>query len=206
MNIYKMRPFAVGGRSFPWCAGYGPLQSMPFFEELTDAFKIPIRGFWAGNPMSPGMEIDPGGRTWSDLIGNGASHPSFFVSNKVISDLTGASIEVWRTTEMPIATIKAKILQKMNPPTYYVLEAEQGIDVDYEASGVPLDSDGKPDHRARDKDKKGPLAVRLDSWNGKDLFAIRQGVPMVIYCTEKVKTLAEEKNWTNVKFEEIPVV
>jgi hypothetical protein len=106
---------------------------------------------------------------------------------------------------MPIADINSKRLQKKSPPLYYVLEAERGIDVDYEASGVPLDSNGKPDHRARDKDKKGPLAVKLDSWNGKDLFSTRQGVPMVVYCTEKVKSLAEEKGWTNVKFEEIPV-
>jgi hypothetical protein len=206
MNLYRLLSFSVGGRSFPWASGYNPLSCMPFLDEMSNEFKIRRFGFWSVNPGPPGMDIDPGGRVWTDFIGNGLGWPSYFVSEKAICDLDNAGIEVWRKTEMPIASIKSKTLQKVTPPKYYVLEAEGGIDVDYEASGIPLDSDGNPNHRARDQTKKGPLAVKLDTWNGKDLFSTRDGVPMVAYCTEKVKKLAEEKGWTNVKFEEIPVV
>ncbi len=204
--MFRLHYFATGGRSFPWASGYRPFDHMPFLDELPEEHRASMFGFWSVNPGLPGMNIDPGGRTWTHLIGNGLGWPSFFVNETAICDLEDAGIEIWRKTEMPIASIKSKTLLKLLPPKYYVLEAERGIEVDFEASGVPFDSDGKPNHRARDKDKKGPLAVRLDSWSGKDLFSIRQGVPMVVYCTDKVKSLAEEKGWTNVKFEEIPVV
>jgi hypothetical protein len=206
MKIYKLLSFSVGGRSAPWASGYNPLIRMPFLDEMPDEFKARRFGFWSVNPGPPGMDIDPGGRIWADLVGNGLGWPSFFVSEKVINDLESSGIQVWRKTEMPIATVKAKALQKQTPPKYYVLEAERGIDVDYEASGIPIDLDGKPDFRARDKSKSGPVAVRLDSWNSKDLFSARQGVPMVVFCTERIKKLAEEKGWTNVRFDEIPLV
>ena len=47
---------------------------------------------------------------------------------------------------MPIATILAKRLREIQPPSYYVLEASKGIDVDFAASSFPVDAQGLIDH------------------------------------------------------------
>jgi hypothetical protein len=88
-----------------------------------------------------------------------------------------------------------------------VVEAERGIDVDYAASGFPIGPDGKPELRKRNPAmKKEALTLSLASWNGNDLFSPRPLATLNLHCTEKIKHLAMEKGWTNVKFTEVPVV
>lgn len=106
-----------------------------------------------------------------------------------------------------IASIKSKRLKSIPHPIYYVIEAERGIDVDFPASGIPLDENGKPMPHLRPKDRTGMATVRLDSWNGKHLVSRRNsGWPMYFICSEKIKDLAEKKGWTNVKFVEVPII
>jgi hypothetical protein len=158
MKFYHIRHDLSYQSCYAWSDGYSPLPSMPFFEELNDEFKLPRRGFWSVNTGPPGMTIYQGGSQWPDCLGVGLGWPHDVFSERIVSDLRTARIEIWRTTLMPIAEIKSKRLQRKAPPEYFVLEAERGIDVDYEASGIPMDLDGKPDFRARDKSKRTPIS------------------------------------------------
>lgn len=158
---------------------------MPFIDSLAESERKMMEGFWKVNPRPPGMQIDPGGRIWSEFIGMSIGIPRFFVSQKVLDDLSDEGIKPWRITEMPIATIRAKILLRTPPPKYCVLEAAPGISV---------------------WGKNIPQTFKFDSWNGSDLFSIQEGSPLHLFCTERVKHLAEKKGWTNAKFDEIALV
>jgi hypothetical protein len=200
MNFFELTYSHMGGRTYPWAAGYGPLPSMPFLGGLTDALKERRLKFWQVNPSPPGMKIDPGGRSWSHMIGCGLGMPEFFVSENLIQDLVECAIPILRATEMPIASISAKALQKIVHPKYFVLEAIPGIEMAWKAMGIPLDRNKKPILVPRPK--PFPKAKYcLSSWNGSDLFSPPGGIiTTTLFCTERIKILAEEKRWTNVKF------
>ncbi len=154
--------------------------------------------------MPPGLRIDPGAKEWPDFMGCGNPLPSFFVSDIVIDDLEANGVPVWRKTHAPIAEVGSKTLREKPAPKYYVVEVEPGIDVDFEASGVAVGSDGKP-QLTKDQRAKQPV-MRLDysSWTGADLFCYsnwRGGSRLDLLCTDKVKALAEKEGWTNVRFE-----
>ena len=205
-KFYQINSWAVGGPLYPWSSGYGPLSEMPFIEALPVIWREWIKGPLMGQGYPPGMSIDGGGKIWSDFIGNSGGAVPFFVSERVISDLKTIEVNVWRKTEMPIASIKSKRLKSLPYPKYYVIEAEPGIKVDYEASGVPLDGEGSPLIKQRDKNHQGPLTLRLDTWNGEDLVSQDPGATIRIICTEKVKELAALQKWTNVEFTPIRVI
>ena len=183
------------------------MEDMRFLDCLGQEWAEDIKNFLAHNKCyTPGMHVEGNGSSWSDFIGCGSSGPGFFVSERVLEDLKEAGVEIMRATEMPIAEIKTKRLQKLIPPRYYVIEALPGVDVDFRASGYPVDAEGNPTSKLRISGVSGLLALRLQSWNGNDLFSTRSGATYGLHCTEKVKDLAEEKGWTNVKFTEVPVV
>lgn len=206
MRFYSIGTLSSYGTKFAWADGYGPLENMPFFEDLPDTIKIPRLGYWSVNPSNPGLEIYQGSSVWPDCIGVGIGWPYRCYSNRIVEDLEAAGIGIWRKTGMPIASVLAKRLLKKPAPRYFVLEAEHGIETDYDASGVPRKSDGSPDVSKRPKHLKGPLAVKFSTWNGKPLFSCNNDSTMVLFCTEEVKQLAEDKGWTNVKFEEVSCV
>ncbi len=157
--------------------------------------------YWQVNPEAPGMEVAAVGTEWSDLVLCCNSPPSFFVSRRLIDSLEGEGIPIYRKTEMPIAKIKSKRLKELEPPTYYVAEAIPGLAVDWAAMGIKSDLDGRP--LLTDVQRMNLPSVIFDesSWNGLDLFSLfNRGSTVSLYCTERVKQLASNQKWTNVKF------
>ena len=207
MKFFLLRNEEDFGTKYARSGGYWPFESMIFFESIPENHKQRLLEFWKINPGQSGMKIDQGGINWPDSLRIfGLGWPSSCCSSRVIDDLRETGIEIWRTTAMPISMIKSKRLLKKPAPMYYVLEAEPGIDVDYQASGLPVGDDGEPILRLRTRDAKGPFTVRSSSWNGKHLLSFRTSIAstLTVLCTEKIKALCEEKGWTNFRFEEIP--
>lgn len=162
--------------------------------------------FWKVNPSPPGMDIDPGGRHWSHMIGCGLGNPNKFVSEDLINDLNEHAVPILRATEMPIARIMAKMLQTIPAPKYFVLEAIPSIENAWDAMGILLDENNNPILQPRPKPFP-KSKYRLSSWNGLDLFSRFNGLSTTtLFCTERVKDLAERKNWTNVEFIPIEMV
>lgn len=209
MKFYELTYSHMGGRTFPWASGYGPLPDMPFFERMPPIVHERRLQYWKVNPSPPGMEIDPGGRNWSDIIGCGLGWPDKFVSENIIRDLNQLSIPILHYTEMPIGKIMAKALQKKQAPKYFVLEAEPGLEVWREEISAEEQIAARKNNPgcfflpARLKGKK-------DSWNGKDLISPLHAsgnlATCSLYCTDRIKELAEQKGWTNVKFVEVDVL
>lgn len=196
----------MGGRTFPWASGYGPLPEMPFLDVLPDAFRNNMFQFWKINPSPPGMNIDPGGRSWSDVIGCGLGNPWQFVSENIIRDLNENSIPFLRVTEMPIARIMAKALKKIPAPKYYVLEAAPGMDLIYEENSIQDQIAARNEVPSRFL-PPSRWKCKAYSWNGMDIFSPSGGrLTTSLYCTDRVKELAEQRGWTNVKFEELEVI
>jgi hypothetical protein len=106
---------------------------------------------------------------------------------------------------MPIAKNLSKALRDIPAPKYYVLEAEPGIRLAYDAMGLKLDSTGKP---ILVPGVKFPEAIYdLASWNGTDLMgklAVFDSTTSLL-CTDRVKELAVRMGWTNIEFKPIKV-
>lgn len=208
-KFYKFTFSHIGGRTFPWASGYGPLPDMPFLNDLPQAFRERRLQFWKINPSPAGMDIDPGGRSWSDMIGCGLGNPSQFVSDKIIQDLNENLIPYLRITEMPIASIMAKALKKIPAPKYYVLEAAPGMEIWSESVSVQDQIAAKNEMPSR---YLPPYRwkCKADSWNGMDIFSpsspTGNTLTASLYCTHRIKHLAEQRGWTNVKFDELEVL
>ena len=150
------------------------------------------------NPSKPGLKIDPGGRHWSDVIGCGFGFPMMFVSERLLADLKEQEIPILRATEMPIASNSAFLLKFKRAPKYYVLEAIPGMGM-----SKSLDSDGK----ALQKSRLELPAYDSSTWNGLDLFSDSNGFGNTsLMCTERIKELAEQKNWSNIEFTPLDVI
>jgi hypothetical protein len=190
MNFFRIDHDSTNTRSFAWAAGFGPLLTEMTF--LNPVEKERYEKFWKVNPRRPGIIVDDGesrAKWWPDFMGHGGGSPRFFASEKVVRSLEGTGIEYARTTEMPIAEVICKDLNSTEPPRYFVLEADPGIEIDHEAST------GRP---AR--------VFRESSWTGKDLMGwpnIWNSPSPSLICTEKVVELARAAGWTNVRFEKI---
>lgn len=194
---------------FVYASGYGPLNNpMPF---LNDIYLKRKRDFWKVNPMPPGLEISETGYKWPDCLNCGGSPPSYFLSARVLSSLESEHIPIARFTPMPIATIRStsKKLSEAGAPTYFVVEADPGIEIDYLKSGIPVDGQGKPIFDPLPKPwPPSKWVMKLSTWNGKDLFGWpwNGGPSMSLVVTERVVKLAEQDGWTNVRFEPIDTV
>lgn len=198
MRFFQIDTATCDEGPFAYASGYGPLpDGMPF---LHPTFMKQSEDFWKVNPMKPGLYIEPGKR-WPDFLMNGGSPPGFFVSGRVIESLRAIGLPLGRVTEMPIAEIKSKGLKDKPAPKYFVVETKPGIEVDFDASNISTDASGKPILTPQSFPKS--IMLRESSWNGTDLFDysnFSQGPYLNMFCTERVKQLAEKEGWTNVRF------
>jgi hypothetical protein len=197
-------------RGFAWAEGYsGPLPGkMSFFENMHPMLQEMKLKSWKIDPCKPGIHIDRIGVKWPDILGNGAGHPHFFCSENVLNTFEKNNVPLAGATEMPITVIHSKRLKDVSPPKYYVIEAPFGIELDYAASGVAVDAQGKPVTHIGQKVK---WKLKLSTWSGADLVAqpnrFNEKRPSyMLYCTERIKELAKKDDWKNVKFEPLECV
>jgi hypothetical protein len=176
---------------------------MPFFEGLEE-YKEMSYEYWRLNPEPAGMELDNVGTEWSDLISCLNSPSRFFVGERIIQTLEREAIPIFRKTLMPIARIRSKRLRELTPPLYYVVEANPGLSVDWSALGAPSGAGAL----ARWTPTKGQPFLQFEdlSWTGLDLFSLTNYMATsTLYCTERIKRLAEAERWTNIGFVPIGV-
>lgn len=204
-KFYEITDASNDTRGFAWASGYWPDETMPF---ITPEYLEDQREFWIVNGCPPPGLVICNGRQkavkWPDMLGSGGGGPNLFVSEKVVDSLNREGIPVARVTEISIGEIEAKGLQDKIPPKYFVLEVEPGIHLNYEASLIPLDEHGVPQHRLRPSHFGVWDIGRLETWNGADLFSM-EGFPLLIrsrlLCTDRIVELAKRDKWTNVGFE-----
>jgi hypothetical protein len=205
MNFYRISISEFAPNRFAWAGGFGPTNCMPFVESFSEEQQNSFLDFWKLNRSIPGIEIDRGGKEWSDVLGCGGGPPGVFFSERTIDDLRTGEITFFRCTEMPIGKIHSGRLKEITPPRYYVLEAAPGMKIRSES--VPIEV------QIAARDERPPRWIspvrtfgKLDTWNGSDLFSPFHGKSLTaLFCTEKVKALAEQKGWTNVNFMPIEI-
>ncbi len=103
----------------------------------------------------------------------------------------------------------AKALQRIPAPKYYVLEAAPGIEVWSESVSVQDQIAARKEVPSR---FLSPYRwnCRADSWNGMDIFSpfspTGNTLTTSLYCTDRIKEIAELKGWTNVEFVPLEIV
>jgi hypothetical protein len=206
MNFYCISRIDTGAFKYAWSSGYGPVNHMPFFEYFSEDWKRTKSASWNQNNDEPGINIDRGGQEWSDILGCGGGPPSEFFSERVIEDLRNEGIPFLRCTEMPLGKVNSNRLREIPPPKYFVLEAEPGMRI--RSVSVPIEE------QIAARSERPPRWISpcrtigtLSSWDGADLFSPAHGYSLTaLFCTERVKELAERKGWTNIEFKPLKVV
>lgn len=213
MNFYKIDVKSIGGSEYAWASGYGPIaqnmDDIPFLKEAPDVFKEGRAEFWNRCSEFPGISFDTWGKGWPDLLGCGLGTPSFFVSEKVLTDLRDSGVSFLRVTEMPLSPLLPKKLKDVPPPRYYVLEGIPGLEVAWSAMKIPHDVANKTDFSKGYPRPWPPVEwkVSLSSWSGLDLVSYHNWqLPMTLVCTDKVRDIAKARNWTNIGFRPLVTV
>ncbi len=202
MKFYELRNGSSDSKVFAWAGYMRPLEGeMPFLHPFELERE---KGFWALQEAGPPGLCIESGRIWPDFLGNGGGSPSPFLSGKVLQTLRENRIRFERATPIPIATIEDRRLKLEDAPEYFVLQVHSGIEVDFAASKVAINSEGnliypKPWH--------GVWKLRLSTWDGSDLFTFsnigKYAMGTRLICTEKLVQLAEQDGWKNAQFSPI---
>ncbi len=116
-----------------------------------------------------------------------------------------------RVTNVPVAEIHSRALRKKPQPEYFVVETFPGIEVDWAATGFECDEHGQPIPGLSPRPYPHRFFYKLDSWNGTDLFsfhssASERGPSTTMFCSERVKEIAEADDWINVEFKPLELV
>lgn len=203
MKFYEVLRNSPGGRKFFWAQGCRiPEELLQWMNEET---LENYRQFQEINKREEGIYLAKGGKSWPDFMATGDNLPHQFVRKEVVDTMLEEGIDgILRITPLQIRKIGGKPADSVPYPEYVVLEAEPGIEMDWKQMGVPHDANNKiiPPYPTPWPPKK--WIFNLDSWNGKDLFSCHnRRTPMSLWCSERVKDLADREGWTNVRFDEI---
>ena len=201
MRIFQITDATWKTKGFPYAAGHGPVPGqMPF---LSAKEKESLEALWRIDPRSavPGLHIDEKGSKWGDFL----AYPIHTATSaRVCHALEESKAKVLHKTAMPIGVIRSKKLKNIPPPNYFVLQFAGGVEVDWQAMGIEIDSTGEPIINISNPQTR---IAKLNTWNGSDVFAWINwdATPRTMLCTEKIVELAEKEKWTNVHFDPVPM-
>ena len=175
--IYEIGATRSYGKPWAWCSSLQWVEGKMDYlapEPDTDGYKS-----WCelSNDRAPGLHIDDVGTKWPDWLGSGGGLPRFYVSDRVLRSLEEAEIPYRRAIEMPIAIIGSPALRKIQPPRYYVLEADVGMDIDLVSVPLPLPNPPHPTEPVRPQQympTESYWAGDRSTWNGLHLFTRRR--------------------------------
>src|SRR4051794_19356323 len=97
-QLYEIYAAGTWGTRFTYASGYTPLPDRKSF--VPPQMQERERQFTELNGFKPGIRIDGKGTLWPDFLPNGSSSfVMFFVSERVITDLTAGGFEFIDATE-----------------------------------------------------------------------------------------------------------
>ena len=147
------------------------------------------------------------GTTWPDAIGS-TSRPLTLFSQRVLDGLHRIGATGFTSEPVNITRVQSERLRRLPAPDYYYFKVNGAIDVDLNASGMggvercPVCfgslADTNPEVRR--------LVPIRNSWDGSDLFKMRNFPNSLVFGTRRVLELARGERWTNFRFEPMDVV
>lgn len=188
MTFFQFRYGIVGDRT-PWgvetCV---PWQNLDWFLPNGERARL-----WGGGPAETAIE---GGTTWTDIFGTSSASPHFFLSERVVRTMQKAGVAGVDAYPVKITQVKSKGLQKKQPwPNYFYLGVYGHIDIDHEA--------GRPKNTSGSLQRFTPI---LETWDGSDVFVMRNEFNRMVFCTQKVLELARQHRWSNFMFRPMDVL
>jgi hypothetical protein len=156
----------------------------------------PIHGEIEGEAY---VEIE-GRSRWADAMGTAGGTPDLLVSERVVTALKGAGITCARAWPVVIERVWGPLKHKPGP-AYSHLSVPGRMNIDLVASGVtgslPCPECLRPTIETDNPRRYVPVA---SSWDGADLFRMRNWEIGRLCCTRKVLDLARKERWTNFRF------
>jgi hypothetical protein len=151
------------------------------------------------------LEIDPRkGTFWPDAVGHGGGPRSLYVSDRVKEAWDRAGIKYGASCQVNVEGKFPKKLQNIPPPKYHYIIPNLGAKLDWERSG--FENNGTCPACGRESffrlNIHDPVYFIKSSWNGEDVFAAERSSARR-YCTQRVKDLIEQADFSNFSFEEI---
>lgn len=198
MMFFQFFDAEIGGPNWPWAATL----SAPIVVER----KCPTCGSEIGRYDGSGWARIDEGRQWADAIGSGSVGPRFMVSERVVTALRQANYTGFRAYPIAIREATSPPLREVPPPKYFHLCVTGEIDVDLEASGVRSEWMCGVCFAARRRTEPRRLVPLPRTWDGADLFQIRNYPSGMVFCSERVLLLAREHRWTNFRFQPIDII
>ena len=164
-KFYSIQSACDGG--FASAHDCGPFNGFDCLKSIPPVWIERKKRIWQESRRPPGLAIDDHGSKWPDVLRCENPPPSEFFSQKVIDSLLQHEIRVREVLPVVVGSILNKKLAADPLPTYYFIEPEPGISIDYGASGIELDPAGMPRLVVGQ-----PVIVHLDpaTWSGNDLF------------------------------------
>lgn len=146
------------------------------------------------------------GREWPDAMGSGFE-PMLMVSQRVADDLNAVGASGYDAEPVIIREIRPKPLRVIPSPQYYCLFVKGGIDVDLESAGIRVTSYCPVCFATEPRiyPPPGQFMPMADTWDGSDLFGMRNWPCSRVLCTFKIVELARSRMWTNFEFEPMDV-
>jgi hypothetical protein len=198
MMFFELSHAEIGGPNWPWAS----IVSAPIVVER----KCPNCGSEIGRCDGSGWARIDEGHQWADAIGSGSVGPRFLVSERVITALRQANYTGFRAYPIAIPEVKSPALRDMPPPKYFHLCVTGEIDVDLKASGIRSEWMCEVCFAARKRTERRRFIPLPGTWDGADLFQIRNYPSGMVFCSERVLLLAREYRWSNFRFQPMDTV
>lgn len=146
------------------------------------------------------------GSQWSDIVGAGSARPPFMISQRVIDTLHEANVTGFEQHSVRITDIKSAKLRIISPPQYYYLNIDGHMDIDLEASEVKVALLCPVCFASEKRSQPERFVPLAETWDGSDVFILRNFPSGLIFCTRKVLELARQHSWTNFRFQPMNVL
>lgn len=141
------------------------------------------------------------GSLYPDCLGCG-SYPFFIVSKRVVDLWHGHGIKCFDTFPVKVADVKSKKLQTATPPDYFRIEVTGSCRVSLEGSGLKVIRQvPKCHYLVTDPPVPNKYVFEDNSWSGDHLFRDVELYPRVVFCTEKMLSIASDNKLSNFRFE-----
>jgi hypothetical protein len=200
MRIYTISDNSFHTRGAPWFKSAWANPAAEITCEKCD--RSELRPSPAGHID---LEIESSkGTFWPDVVNHGGGPRSLYISDRVKSIWDKAGIKYGACSGVDVGGKLPKKLQGTTAPRYHYIIPNLGAKLDWERSGY--ENNGTCPACGRESyfrlNIHDPVYFVKNSWNGEDVFAAERS-SAIRYCTQRVKDLIEQAEFTNFSFKEI---
>lgn len=196
-NHYGIPVFFEIGHNSAWHREF--LRASLVYRDVVRGVPCPECGRKPAHPSgSVRADVDDPARQWPDALG--ASNAPFLLSGAVACVLKEEGVNGFIAHPVELE-IPKRIRVPAPPPQYYYLDITGRMDIDLEASGIKVAGNCPVCFQGGSRSGGERYVPIVDTWDGSDIFTLRNYPSGFAFCTRKVLELARRHRWTNFRFD-----